>query len=102
MLLRQYSTFGGLKCILNPAQNELDKAYWAKSELDLFLMVSELHGLIRENSRDENDYKRYFGSLKNSILTAFYTPQDVVQVISDTLRDNGIYPARYLEQWCFC
>ncbi|KAA6342151.1 hypothetical protein EZS27_010076 [termite gut metagenome] len=50
-----------------------------------------------KNSRDENEYKRYFGSLKNSILTAFYTPPDVVQVISDTLKDNGITPVRFLE-----
>jgi N12 class adenine-specific DNA methylase len=96
-VLQQYSGFGGLKCILNPAQNESDKAYWTKSELDLFPLVSELHGLIRENSRDENEYKRYFGSLKNSILTAFYTPPEVVRVISDTLRDSGMYPARFLE-----
>jgi N12 class adenine-specific DNA methylase len=97
MLLAQYSGFGGLKCILNPAQTEADKRYWTKSDLDLFPLVSELHGLIRVNARDENEYKRYFGSLKNSILTAFYTPPDVVQVISDTLKDNGITPAHFLD-----
>ncbi|MDR1129425.1 MAG: hypothetical protein LBK96_00395 [Prevotellaceae bacterium] len=48
-VLRQYSGFGGLKCILNPAQAESDRAYWTKSESDLFPTVSELHGLIREN-----------------------------------------------------
>ncbi|MDR0602774.1 MAG: hypothetical protein LBG80_00545, partial [Bacteroidales bacterium] len=39
-ILQQYSGFGGLKCILNPAQSEVDKAYWTKSEMDLFPMVS--------------------------------------------------------------
>jgi type I restriction-modification system DNA methylase subunit len=65
--------------------------------MDLFPMVKDLQTLIRENSANEQEYKRYFNSLKNSILTAFYTPPDVVQVIADTLRDNGIYPARFLE-----
>jgi hypothetical protein len=96
-VLRQYSGFGGLKCILNPAQTESDRAYWTKSESDLFPMVSELHGLIRENSRDEQEYRRYFNSLKNSILTAFYTPPEIIKSISDTLKENGIAPVRFLE-----
>ena len=96
-LLMQYSGFGGLKCILNPAQTEADKVYWTKSELDLFPMVSDLHKLIREHSIDEQEYKRYFGSLKNSILTAFYTPPELVQTIADSLRDNGIVPTRFLD-----
>jgi hypothetical protein len=49
-VLRQYSGFGGLKCILNPAQTESDRAYGTKSDSDFVPMVSELHGLIRENS----------------------------------------------------
>lgn len=48
MILSRYCGFGGLKCILNPAQTEANKTYWTKSELDLFPLVSELHGLIRE------------------------------------------------------
>jgi hypothetical protein len=73
-ILQQYSGFGGLKCILNPAEKESDRGYWTKSEVDLFPMVADLHKLIRENSKDEQEYKRYFGSLKSSILTAF-TPR---------------------------
>ncbi|MDR3247020.1 MAG: DNA methylase [Prevotellaceae bacterium] len=96
-LLQQYSGFGGLKCVLNPAKTEADKAYWTKSEMDLFPLVTDLHKLIRENSKNEQEYKRYFGSLKNSILTAFYTPQEIVQTISDTLRDTGVSPSRFLE-----
>ena len=96
-LLMQYSGFGGLKCILNPAQTEADKAYWTKSELDLFPIVSDLHKLIREHSADEQEYKRYFGSLKNSILTAFYTPPELVQTIAGSLRDNDIVHTRFLD-----
>jgi N12 class adenine-specific DNA methylase len=96
-LLQQYSGFGGLKCILNPAQTEADKAYWTKSEADLFPMVSELHQLIRENSKDEQEYKRYFNSLKTSILTAFYTPQEAIQALAGSLHESGISPHRFLE-----
>lgn len=83
--IQLYSGFGGLKCILNPAQTLSDYAYWPKFELDLFPLVAELQVLIRENSNTEEQYKRYWGSLKNSILTSFYTPMEIVTTISDTL-----------------
>jgi N12 class adenine-specific DNA methylase len=97
LTLKQYSGFGGLKCILNPTKSETDKAYWSKSEVELFPLVAELHKIIREHSKNEQEYKRYFGSLKNSILTAFYTPPEIVQPIFETLRDNGITSARFLD-----
>ena len=96
-ILQQYSGFGGLKCILNPAEKESDKGYWTKSELDLFPMVADLHKLIRENSKDEQEYKRYFNSLKSSILTAFYTPPEVIKSLSEALKENGITPDNFLE-----
>jgi hypothetical protein len=96
-ILQQYSGFGGLKCILNPAEKESDKGYWTKSEVDLFPMVTDLHKLIRENSKDEQEYKRYFGSLKSSILTAFYTPPEVIKSLSQSLKENGITPDNFLE-----
>jgi hypothetical protein len=86
-ILQQYSSFGGIKCILKSAEIKSD---WTKSELDLLPMVANLHKLIRENSKDEQEYKRYFNSLKSSILTAFYTPPEVIRAISDTLKENGI------------
>jgi hypothetical protein len=96
-VLQQYSGFGGIKCVLNPAQNELDKAYWTKSEMDMFPMVADLHRVIRENSKDEQEYKRYYGSLKNSVLTAFYTPPEIIKTLSDTLNESGVTPARFLD-----
>jgi len=96
-ILQQYSGFGGLKCILNPAQTEQDKAYWTQSDISLFPPVSELHAVIRENSKNEQEYKRYFDSLKSSVLTAFYTPVEIIKAISDTIKDNDITPARFLD-----
>jgi hypothetical protein len=65
-VLRQYSGFGGIKCILNPAGKESDRGYWTKTDWELFPLVSDLHKLIRENSEDEQEYKRYFNSLLHS------------------------------------
>ena len=96
-ILGRFCGFGGLKCILNPAANLLDAAQWTKSDRELFPLTAELHRLIRDNSKDEREYKRYFDSLKSSVLTAFYTPPEVVAALADTLHDNGITPHRLLE-----
>jgi hypothetical protein len=96
-VLRQYSGFGGIKCILNPAEKESDRGYWTKTDLELFPMVADLHRLIRENSHDENEYKRYFSSLKSSVLTAFYTPPEVIKSLSEALKETGIMPKNFLE-----
>lgn len=96
-VIQHYSGFGGLKCILNPAQTLSDYAYWPKSELDLFPLVAELQLLIRMSSTTEEQYKRTWGSLKNSILTSFYTPTEIVTTIADTLQKSGITPSRFLD-----
>ena len=56
-----------------------------------------LHELLREYSTDEKQYKEYIQSLKNSVLTAFYTPEAVASVIQRTLQASGIVPGRFLD-----
>ena len=96
-ILRKYCGFGGLKCILNPARELTDAVHWAKSDLELFAPTVELHRLIRENSRDDLEYKRFVDSLKASVLTAFYTPKEITDTIADILADYSVRPARVLE-----
>ncbi len=96
-LLERYCGFGGLKCILNPARELADAVHWAKSDLELFAPTVELHRIIRENSRDETEYKRYVDSLKASVLTAFYTPQAITDTIADVLHDRKVRPKLVLE-----
>ena len=96
-LLERYCGFGGLKCILNPARELTDAVHWAKSDLELFAPTVELHRLIRENSRDEAEYRRYVDSLKASVLTAFYTPQAIADTIADVLHDRKVRPKLVLE-----
>ena len=97
LLLERYCGFGGLKCILNPAKELTDAVHWAKSDLELFSPTVELHKLIRENSRDDTEYKRYMDAMKQSVLTAFYTPPEITGTIADVLHEHGIRPDRVLE-----
>ena len=96
-ILRKYCGFGGLKCILNPARELTDAVHWAKSDLELFAPTVELHRLIRENSRNDLEYKRFVDSLKASVLTAFYTPKEITDTIADVLADYSVRPSRVLE-----
>lgn len=96
-VLEAYTGFGALKCILSPANTMEDIARWNKSELELFPLVMELHRTIRDNTTSESQYKSYMQSLKNSVMTAFYTPAPVVREIAASLREAGIVPKRILD-----
>ena len=97
LLLESYCGFGGLKCILNPARELADAVHWAKSDLELFAPTVELHRLIRENSKNESEYKQLMDSLKQSVLTAFYTPSAVTEALTDVLKEHQIIPEKVLE-----
>ena len=97
LLLERYCGFGGLKCILNPARELADAVHWAKSDLELFAPTVELHRLIRENSKNESEYKQLMDSLKQSVLTAFYTPSSVTEALTDVLKEHQIIPEKVLE-----
>ena len=97
LLLERYCGFGGLKSILNPARELTDAVHWAKSDLELFAPTVELHRLLRENTKDETEYKRYMDAMKQSVLTAFYTPPEITGTIADVLHEHGIRPDRVLE-----
>lgn len=88
LLTMQYSGFGGLKFVLKPVEKEIDINDWRKTKHDLFPLTQELHQLLKENAIDEKQYRRYVDSMKNSILKAFYTPPQVIDAVSATLREN--------------
>ena len=97
LLLERYCGFGGLKCILNPARELADAVHWAKSDLELFAPTVELHKLIRENSKNESEYKQLMDSLKQSVLMAFYTPSAVTEALTDVLKEHQVIPEKVLE-----
>lgn len=96
-ILEQYSGFGGLKCVLNPVATLADTASWAKSELELFPLVLELHNVFRENTGNEREYRQYMSSIQHSVLSAFYTPPEVIRSVNNTLQEKGIIIDRFLD-----
>ena len=96
-VLRKYAGFGGLKCILNDANELADAAKWSKSDIELFAPTVELRRLIHDYSHDDKEFNRYMDSLKASTLTAFYTDNRIVDAISDALKFQGIEIKSFLE-----
>lgn len=97
LLLMQYSGFGGLKFVLNPADNPIDINEWRKTDHPLFAKTQELLQLLRENSTDEKQYRSYVDSMRGSVLTAFYTPPPVINAIAAALKEKSIAIDRMLE-----
>ena len=96
-VLRKYAGFGGLKCILNDANELADAAKWSKSDIELFAPTVELRRLIHDYSHDDKEFNRYMESLKASTLTAFYTDNRIVDAISDAMKYQGVEIKSFLE-----
>ena len=96
-VLRKYAGFGGLKCILNDANELADAAKWSKSDIELFAPTVELRRLIHDYSHNDREFKDYIDSLKASVLTAFYTDNRIVDAISDALKYSGVEIKNFLE-----
>ena len=96
--LKCYSGFGGIKSILYPAG---DLSAWkeenaSESDLKLFEPVMELHELLKKHFNEE-EYNHISQSLKNSTLTAFYTPPILPRTLYEALKNSGIYPKSLYE-----
>jgi len=96
-MLRRFSGFGGLKFILNPCEQEDDIEQWSRTDRPFFPATRELYTLLREQSHDEAEYKRLVTSIRNSVLTAFYTPVPVVNAIARVLKQQGVDVKNYLD-----
>ncbi|RLJ75092.1 N-6 DNA methylase [Pedobacter alluvionis] len=95
--LMQYGGFGGLKFILNPFEEPVDINHWRKTDHDFYPMVQELRQILLDHSVDEKEYRRYVESMRSSVLTAFYTPDKIIDAISDTLRAHDVKIQKFLE-----
>jgi len=97
-LLHRYHGFGGIKAILFP---EAPVSAWkdlnaAENDLKLHQPIQELHALLRSKLSDK-DYAAAVQSLRNSILTAFYTPAAIAQTLYGVLKEEGINIMRLYE-----
>ena len=96
-ILRGYQGFGGLKCVLNRTDNPDDIRYWSKSEQILFEPTQQLKQMIYREAVDANTAKRYWESIKASVLTSFYTDTRIVAAISDALTATDLQIRRCLD-----
>lgn len=92
-LLRKYAGFGGIKAVLNPINNET--AWKTQSDLELRPLIIELHEIIR-NSTGTN-YQSYVNSLRNSVLSSFYTPPPITDALAEVIAQKNIKINRFLD-----
>ena len=97
-VLRNYAGFGGLKAVLFGAG---DKESWvaqnaSANDLRLYPLMMELHQLLQEKLSPA-DYKAAVATLKNSITTAFYTPDLVPAALYAGMAGQQIIPQRLYE-----
>jgi len=92
-ILRAYSGFGAIKEVLDPLPASDNKI----KETPLTPLLRELNTVLKENTANEREYKRYFDSIKNSILTAFYTPDIISHTIAHVMKRQGIEANRILD-----
>ena len=97
VLLRGYQGFGGLKCVLNRCDNPDDLRYWSALEQNLFEPTQRLKQMIYCDAVDANTAKRYWESIKASVLTSFYTDTRIVSAIADALSATDVQVRRCLD-----
>ncbi len=96
--LKEYAGFGGIKAVLYPNTTNED---WAKekateNDLKLFDDIKALHNLLQQHY-NATEYKQIIDSLKNSVLTAFYTPDVIPKAVYESLKYKGIQPESIYE-----
>ena len=96
--LQAYAGFGGIKAVLYPYGTTEDwlKSGATKEDLKLHPEMIRLHELLQEHY-SEKEYNTVVSSLRNSVLTAFYTPEIVPRTLYNTLKGQGIAPKRLYE-----
>jgi N12 class adenine-specific DNA methylase len=92
--IRRYAGFGGIKAILLPLED--DSAWQTKADIELRPYVQTLRETI-ENEVGEQRAEEYWQSLKNSVLTSFYTPPAVIEALGEAIRNTGFEVNSFLD-----
>ena len=90
-VLQQYSGFGAIKEVIDPLPKNGGKA------TPLTPLIEELHTVLKENTASEREYKRYLNGIKDSILSAFYTPPVIADTLIASLIQSGVTPQRVID-----
>ncbi|WP_130855649.1 helicase-related protein [Olivibacter jilunii] len=96
--LRQYRGFGGIPAIhygIGDRQSWIDQGA-TSGDLRLHENVQELYQLIQDNFSPEEN-KLIVDSLRNSVLTSFYTPDFFPEAVFRAIREQGIEPKSFYD-----
>ncbi|MFZ6011417.1 MAG: helicase-related protein [Bacteroidota bacterium] len=80
----QLNGFGALKELLLPLDN---RSAWSAEDLRYESEVRKFHDLLKD--RFDGRYNEALSSLKNSILTSFYTPPFITEPIVEAIQRNS-------------
>lgn len=81
----QFNGFGSLKELLLPLDNH---SAWSAEDLRYEKEVLEFHRLLKDHFGVQ--YKTAVASLKNSVLSSFYTPAFIVEPIVEAVKRNSL------------
>jgi N12 class adenine-specific DNA methylase len=88
----QFAGFGALKELLLPLDS---RTAWTAEDLRYEKEVLEFHQLLRDHFGDQ--YKSAVSSLKNSVLSSFYTPDFIIEPTVESVQRNSLNVASILE-----
>ena len=90
-ILQAYSGFGAIKEVIDPLPKDGGKT------TPLTPLIEELHTVLKENTANEKEYKQYLNGIKDSILSAFYTPPVIADTLIASLAQSGVTPLRVID-----
>lgn len=93
-VINEYTGFGGLKAILYPLDKEWKDLNISKQDLLLENEIKEFYSFLKVNF---SDYNKVWESLKNSVLTSFYTPQKFTKLLFEELKKTNKTIDSYLD-----
>ena len=92
-ILSKYTGFGGIRSLMYP----LDNPVWSESDKSLLPLAKELYDIVERFSNSQREFENYIESLKQSILTSFYTPPEFVQMLADVFEEKNIVIDHFLD-----
>jgi len=97
-MLRKYAGFGGIKQVMygDGSREDWQRQEATSEDMRIYDGIIEFHAVLKEYLDDDN-YKKAIDSVKNSVLSAFYTPEFVPKSLFAALNSQGISPSRIYE-----
>lgn len=95
-VLQKYAGFGGIKQVMygDGSREDWQRQEATTEDMRVYDGMMELHALLKEQL-DETTYKKAVDSVKNSVLSAYYTPEFLPRSLFSALNLQCLSP-RYL------